>query len=110
VLAFPKPVRRRHRGHLRFVATQPCIVCRRRPTQAHHLTFAQPRALALKTSDEYAVPLCRTHHRALHDSGDENAWWAEQRIDPLDTAERLWAGTQAKLTPVAEMAAEASDR
>jgi hypothetical protein len=26
----------------------------------------QPRALGRKSSDEFAVPLCRTHHRAVH--------------------------------------------
>jgi hypothetical protein len=31
----------------------------------------QPRALGRKVSDEYAVPLCRTHHREVHRQGDE---------------------------------------
>jgi hypothetical protein len=36
----------------------------------------QPRALGRKVSDEYAVPLCRTHYREVHRQGDEAAWWA----------------------------------
>jgi len=96
VLAFPKPVRYRNRLHLRFVASQPCLVCRRQPTQAHHLAFVQPRALALKTSDEWAVPLCRAHHRALHDTGDEEIWWKEQGVDPRAEAQRLWGLTTSR--------------
>ena len=37
----------------------------------HHLRFAQPRALGLKVSDEFTVPLCRGHHRELHRAGNE---------------------------------------
>ena len=29
------------------------------------------RALGRKVSDEFSVPLCRTHHRQVHDRGDE---------------------------------------
>jgi hypothetical protein len=31
----------------------------------HHLGFTQPRALGREVSDEFAVPLCRGHHRAV---------------------------------------------
>ena len=81
--------------HLEFVARQPCLVCGRRPAQAHHLRFAQPRALALKVSDEFTVPLCTVHHDALHRTGDERAWWARHGIiDPLKIAGRLWAASR----------------
>ena len=73
----PKEKRFRDRAHLAFVASEPCLVCGRRPAQAHHLRFAQSRAMALKVSDEFTVPLCNTHHDELHRSGDERAWWAE---------------------------------
>jgi DNA recombination protein Rad52 len=85
-----RPRRLRDRDHLRMVAAEACLICGRRPCQAHHLRFAQPRAMSLKVSDEWAVPLCVTHHRALHDAGDEEAWWAGQHIDPLPHAEALW--------------------
>jgi hypothetical protein len=83
---------RRHRdkSHLRFVALQLCLVCGRSPSDPHHLRFAQPRPLGRKTSDEFVVPLCRTHHRQNHQVGDERAWWSAIAIDPLATAERLW--------------------
>lgn len=94
-LLIPKEKRRRDRGHLAFVAKQPCLVCGRRPAQAHHLRFAQPRAMALKVSDEFTVPLCNTHHDDLHRSGDERAWWARHGIiEPLKFAARLWAASR----------------
>jgi hypothetical protein len=39
-----KPVRERDRDHLRFVAAQPCLVCGRTPSDAHHIRFAEQRA------------------------------------------------------------------
>lgn len=87
-LAFPK--RLRDPEHLRFVASLPCLVCGRTPSQAHHLRFAQPRALGRKVSDEWTVPLCAVHHRALHDFGAEEKWWEQTGMDALAEAERLW--------------------
>jgi hypothetical protein len=43
-----------------------------------------------KVSDEFTVPLCRGHHRELHRSGDEVAWWRKQAIDPAAAARALW--------------------
>ena len=62
-LTFGEPRRLRDKAHLKFVASQPCLICGRSPVDAHHLRFAQPRAMGLKVSDEFTVPLCRTHHR-----------------------------------------------
>ena len=90
-LALPKTSRRRDKRHLRFVSTQPCVVCGRTPSDAHHLRFAEPRALGCKVSDEFTVPLCRSHHRALHEAGDERAWWHDTAIDPLPIARNLWS-------------------
>ncbi len=78
-LAYPKDQRLRDKAHLAFVASQPCLVCGRRPSHAHHLRFAQPRAMGLKVSDEFTVPLCNGHHDELHRTGDERAWWAQAR-------------------------------
>ena len=89
--AGPAPRRIRDKEHLRAVGKEPCLICGRRPSQAHHLKYLQPRGLGLKPSDEYAVPLCRLHHRALHDAGDEEAWWRQHKIDPAPEAERLWS-------------------
>ena len=66
LLALSEPRRIRDREHVRSVMRQPCLVCGRTPSDAHHLRFTQKRALGRKVSDEFTVPLCRGHHRELH--------------------------------------------
>jgi hypothetical protein len=90
VLAMPEPRRVRDRDHVRLVAQQPCLICGRRPADAHHLRFTQSRALGRKVSDEFTVPLCRGHHREVHQCGDETAWWGNTGVDPADAARALW--------------------
>ena len=89
-LTLPEPRRVRDRAHLRSVAQKACLVCARKPSDPHHLRFAQSRAMGQKVSDEFAVPLCRGHHREVHRSGDEAAWWDRQGIDPTPAARALW--------------------
>jgi len=93
VLTVASPRRYRNRDHLRFVMQQPCLLCGRKPSDAHHIRFVQPRALGRKASDEFAVPLCRSHHRAAHRAGDEKAWWTQAGIDPIKIARKLWKHT-----------------
>jgi Rad52/22 family double-strand break repair protein len=93
VLAIAEVRRLRDKSHLRFVAAQPCLVCGRQPSDPHHLRFAQPRALGLKVSDEFTVPLCRGHHRQLHQAGNEVAWWSNHHLEPLSVASALWQQT-----------------
>jgi hypothetical protein len=93
VTPLPKTVRRRSKAHLALVAAQPCLVCQRSPCDAHHLKFAQTRALGRKVSDEFTVPLCRDHHQELHRHGNERAWWANLRIEPTQVAKDLWDAT-----------------
>ena len=93
VLALSITRRIRDREHVRSVAKQACLVCGRRPADAHHLRFAQSRALGRKVSDEFTIPLCRGHHREVHRSGDEAAWWEKTGIDPTTTARALWLET-----------------
>jgi hypothetical protein len=50
VTPLPKSPRARNKAHLRFVAAQPCLVCQRSPCDAHHVKFAEPRALGRKVS------------------------------------------------------------
>ena len=92
-----KTIRLRDKEHCNFVATQPCVVCGRAPSEAHHIRFAQPRALGRKVSDEYTVPVCRLHHRDLHGYGDEASWWAGVNIDPLPIAFDLWRRSHTQL-------------
>jgi hypothetical protein len=98
-----KPVRERDRDHLRFVASQPCLVCGRTPSDPHHMKFAEQRAMGRKVSDRFTVPICRLHHRELHRRGNERGWWANQGIDPLPIAATLWGSTHA-VGPLANLA------
>jgi hypothetical protein len=96
VLVFPEPRRIRDREHVRHVMKQPCLVCGRRPSDPHHLRFAQSRALGRKVSD-------RTHPREVHRCVEEGLWWQKNAIDPLAAARTLWLEThprpKAEVTP-----------
>jgi hypothetical protein len=81
--ALAAPRHHRNRKHLRF--------CGRKRSDPHHLG-TQPRALG-RISDEFAVALCRRHHRAVHRSRDERAWRRQAGIDPIKVARRLWKET-----------------
>jgi DNA recombination protein Rad52 len=90
VLTIGEPRRIRCKEHLRFVASQPCLICGRSPPHAHHVRFAQSRGLSLKVSDEFTVPLCATHHQQIHTTGKEREWWLDRKVDPLSVARDLW--------------------
>jgi hypothetical protein len=92
-----RTIRLRDKEHCKFVAFQPCVVCGRTPSEAHHIRFAQPRALGRKVSDEYTIPVCRLHHRELHGYGDEASWWAAIGIDPMPIAIELWRRSHSQL-------------
>ena len=106
-LTIGEPRRLRDKAHLRFVAAQPCLICRRQPSDPHHLRFAQPRALGLKVSDEFTVPLCRDHHRQLHQAGNEVAWWHDLDIKALEIAKRLWNESRMQAYPTMAQTPEA---
>jgi len=99
VQALGKTIRLRDKDHRRFVLRQACLVCGRVPSDPHHLTFTQPRALGRRVSDEFIVPVCRVHHRELHRSGNEAEWWRSLNIDPLPVALRLWQQTRGNGEP-----------
>jgi hypothetical protein len=94
VLMLGEPRRHRDREHLSWIKRQPCLICGRTPSDAHHLRFMQPRALGRKVSDEFAVPLCRVHHRAVHRAHPEPSWWDTFGIDPVKIAHGLWKQTR----------------
>ena len=103
-LAIVLPRRLRDPAHLKYVASLPCLVCGRTPSHAHHLRLIQPRSLGSKPSDEWTVPLCPIHHRALHDAGREEEWWQAREIDAKTEAERLWIETHQPIEPPAPVA------
>ena len=96
-LAIAEPKRLRDKAHLKFVPSQPCLVCGRQPSDPHHLRFAQLRAIGLKVSDEFTVPLCRGHHRQLHQAGNEQEWWKAIKIDALKAARDFWQQTHPEI-------------
>ena len=99
VLAIPKERYVRNKAHLKFVSSRPCLICDRTPADAHHVRFAQPRALGRKVSDEFTVPLCRAHHRDNHRFGDEREWWSKISIDPIEISQKLWAISHRGMPP-----------
>jgi len=113
VLAVAAPRRYRNREHLRYVAKQPCLICGRKPSDPHHLRYLQPRALGRRASDEFAVTLCRVHHRAVHRARDERAWWRAAGINPIKVARQLWKDTrmdEGRIEPEGAPQAAAADR
>jgi hypothetical protein len=100
VLTISEPKRIRCKEHLRYVASQPCLICGRVPSHAHHIRYAQSRGLSLKVSDEFTVPLCAIHHNHIHTTGKEREWWQERHIDPLKIANALWQRSRQQ-TPTA---------
>jgi hypothetical protein len=48
--------------------------------------------------------LCRGHHREVHRSGDQAAWWANVAIDPTGSARSLWLRSHP--LPAAKMGTE----
>ena len=79
------------------------------PSDPHHLTFTQPRALGRRVSDEFIVPVCRLHHRELHRSGNEAAWWQSLNIDPIPVALRLWQHSRGNGELAATIRAQAAN-
>ena len=58
------------------------------PVEAHH---AGRRGLGQKADDNTAIPLCRRHHRELHDARGAFAGWTKAE-------RRAWQDEQAALT------------
>ena len=102
ILTFGELKRIRSKEHLRFVASQPCLICGRSPSHAHHVRYAQSKGLSLKVSDEFTVPLCAIHHHHIHTTGNEREWWQERNIDPLIVANRLWRQSSRRYPAVHE--------
>ena len=70
--SFFKQPKIRCRHHLRYVASQPCMLCEGIEVQAHHLLRVDRiKGMATKSGDNWTVPLCFYHHDELHRHGDE---------------------------------------
>lgn len=86
-------------GHLGLLRKLPCSVC---PVisriDPHHLKSgpaAKERAFGRKSTDRWAVPVCRFHHEDLEAKGScgELAWFQRYALDPLELANALWTAT-----------------
>lgn len=100
-LAIAEVKRLRSKEHLKYVAQQPCVICGRQPSHAHHVRFAQPKGVGLKVSDEFTVPLCAIHHQENHAVGNELQWWQDRKLDPLIVARKLWEESRLEQPPEA---------
>ena len=89
----------RNPGFLAFIRRQPCLcmsaACEG-AVQAAHIRFGDAArgkpvtGMQVKPDDRWALPLCRYHHADQH-SMNERQFWKLVGLDPLATAERLFA-------------------
>lgn len=93
-----KQPRQHNEKHLAFIRTLPCVCCHNDiETQAAHIRFSDAAAnkvnagVAAKPDDRWTLPLCGPCHAAQHDIGDERHFWNLAGINPLVTAEQLYA-------------------
>ena len=80
----------RSRKHLMFVASQPCLICRREDVQAAHIRFSGA-GIGMKPCDIFTTPLCLEHHREQHTMNEkmyfakynysETPYWLKEVID-----------------------------
>ena len=91
ILSGDKVQRLKDRKYLKWISDQICLLCLTNPCQAHHLTFAMPRGFSQKTGDQWAVPICYTHHHQLHTCGKgEKQFWKDLDIDAEEIACTLY--------------------
>jgi hypothetical protein len=97
-----KPAAARRPGmsddHLACIRKLPCCACLTMPAgEAHHLKAGtNERGAGMRSTDRWAVPLCRTHHEEIERIGSRNepSKFAEWRIgDALNLASDLWNST-----------------
>jgi len=82
-------------NYLKWLHELPCLVTGKRPVEACHVSYADPRygkrerGKSEKADDRWAVPLHPDEHRRQH-SMDERAYWQSVGIDPLQVALALY--------------------
>jgi hypothetical protein len=98
----PSKGRRRPREHddehLRFIRGLPCLITGKRPVEACHIRYPDPRygkretGMSEKPHDKYVVPLSPDKHREQH-AMNEREFWEKHRIDPVAVSLALWSNT-----------------
>ena len=100
--------RERDNAYLAWCRRQCCVVgaitgwpCSGRIDPAH-IRYSDARAgktnpgAGNKPDDKWCLPVCRTHHDAQHNHGNEQKWWcAEVGADALDLARAVYGAFQA---------------
>lgn len=71
----PKLKRWESTKYLQWVKSQPCCICGSIADDAHHIIGHGQGGMATKSHDLFSIPLCRIHHRNLHD--DQKGWESE---------------------------------
>jgi hypothetical protein len=86
-------------AHLALIRQLPCVacpaLCRSDP---HHLRggpASKERSFGVKSTDRWAVPICRFHHEEVHRIAVryEADLFHKWRLDPYALANALWHGT-----------------
>lgn len=86
--------------HLQFIDSLGCLICGRKATHHHLLrvdrslipidneAFLIPkrfeRGMGRKSDDRFCIPLCRYHHDALHNNGNEIVYLAHFGYTDVD--------------------------
>ncbi len=96
VLTISEPRRLRDKAHLKFVASQPCLVCGRNPADAQPTISGSPSRgrWGARSATNSRCRCVEHYHRDLHSVGDEIAWWERRAIDPTATARVVWVSTR----------------
>ncbi|MDI3221446.1 DUF968 domain-containing protein [Klebsiella michiganensis] len=79
--ARPKRIRWVSPDFLTWVKTQPCMCCGQPADDAHHLIGWGQGGVGTKAHDIFTIPLCRKHHRQLHE--DPLAFEREHSTQPV---------------------------
>ncbi len=96
----PKPPKLKQRPgmseeHLALIRALPCCRCNAPPkSEAHHLKQGiGERGMGLRSTDRWAVPLCRSCHDEVERIGSRNEikWFFDAGIDPHELARGLWS-------------------
>jgi len=90
--------RERNKAHLEFVSRLPCVITGRGPVQVCHIRFPslhhgkRQTGKGEKPDDRWVLPMIPEMHAKQH-SMNEEAFWASYGIDPLATAQLLYAAS-----------------
>ena len=85
-------------AHLEAIRKLPCCITLKMPAgEAHHLKAGTgERGAGMRSSDKWAVPICRAAHDEVERVGSRNepAWFKDRGIaEPVELASALWGAS-----------------